>query len=157
MKHGLQSAICAAVLVLTGCGHDDHEMGGGTGTDHHHASAHGGVAVELGEHQYHLDFLHDATHGVLTAWVMDAHVENFVRVATASFPVRVSAGGQTRTVTLTALAKPSTGETAGDTSQFQGEADWLKGLGAFDAVIEEIDIRGNRFRAVAFSYPASRR
>src|SRR5690606_9942824 len=82
-------SVILAGLMLSGCG-DPRATGGAEG--HSHDSAHGGVAVELGEHQYHLDFLADPGAGKLQVWIMDAHVENFVRVPLPSIDVSIRTG-----------------------------------------------------------------
>lgn len=145
--------LVTATLLLTGCGQEAaHTQSSGGG--HKHASPHGGVAVELGDHQFHLDFLHDAAAGTLTAWVMDAHAENFVRVNLPSIDVQVAADSQTNTVSLLPVANASTGETATETSQYRAEAPWLKGLSRFTGRIAEVELRGRKFTGISFSYPA---
>jgi len=142
-----------AAAWLCGCdGGHDHAGGGGGG--HRHDSVHGGVAVELGSHEYHLDFLHNSGEGVLKAWVMDAHAENFVRVTNATLGVRVTVGGAERDLELTAQANASTGEKVGETSQFEGRADWLKGVERFTGTIPAVEIRGRRYENLRFEYPA---
>lgn len=140
------------LLLGSGCDNHDHAVHSEGG--HKHASAHGGVAVELGEHQFHLDFLADPALGTLKAWVMDAHAENFVRITNGSMALRVSVQASEKDLELTAQANATTGETLGDTSQFEGKADWLKGLERFNAVMPRVQIRGQTFTNVAFSYPA---
>ncbi|MBL9138825.1 MAG: hypothetical protein JNK85_23355 [Verrucomicrobiales bacterium] len=148
--------VAALSLFVAGCGEHDHDHDHGTaaGSGHHHGSAHGGVAVELGEHQFHLDFLHDATNGALTAWVMDAHVENFIRVSLRSLDVQIVTEGRTNAITLEAVANPATGESVGDTSMFRGTSDSLKGLTKFSGHVGPLEIRGVRLPAASFQYPA---
>lgn len=147
--------VAALSILVAGCGEHDHGQGAATGGGHHHGSAHGGVAVELGEHQFHLDFLHDPTNGVLTAWLMDAHVENFVRVPLRSFEVQIVADNRTNTVTLEAVANAATGETVGETSMFRGSSESLKGLTKFQGHVGSLELRGTRLPAASFHYPAS--
>ena len=149
-------ALTLALLSGAGCGDHDHDHGASAGGGHKHGSKQGGVAVELGEHQFQLDVLHDPAAGVLTAWVMDGHMENFIRIPAPSFAVTVKAGGATNTVSLQAIANAATGETVGNTSQFRGEAAWLKGLTTFQATVDALEIRGSRFQSVSFSYPGAR-
>ena len=73
-------ALTLALLSGAGCGDHDHDHGSAARGGHKHGSKQGGVAVELGEHQYQLDVLHDPAEGALNAWVMDGHMENFVRI-----------------------------------------------------------------------------
>lgn len=149
-------SVIALAMMLAGCGdhnHADHDHASSAKSGHHHDSAHGGVAVELGDHQFHLDFVHDPAAGTLTAWVMDAHVENFVRVSLPEFEVRIVSDSQTNSVALTAVANASTGETLGNTSMFRGSADQLKGLKKFSGQVGPLELRGTRLPAVSFEYP----
>jgi hypothetical protein len=119
------------------------------GGGHAHRPLMGGELVELGEHQFNLELKFDAARGMLQAWVLDGHAENFVRVSMASFDIQET-GGQGRTVTLHATANGMTGETAGDTSAFEGEAAWLREFKHFDGVIKAVRVRGVDFRDVRF-------
>ncbi|HMO64900.1 MAG TPA: hypothetical protein PKE47_06715 [Verrucomicrobiota bacterium] len=145
----------AAALFLAGCGKHDHASHGhGAGGGHSHDSLQGGVAVELGDHQFHLDVLAVPEAGQLKAFIMDAHVENFVRVPLKSFDMTVEpAGGTPRTLTLEAQANAASGETIGDTSAFLGTAEWLKGVTNFTAILPQLEIRGQTFRGVVIRYP----
>jgi hypothetical protein len=118
---------------------------------HQHAAPNGGQLVELGEHQFNLEFKYDAARGMLQAWVLDGHAENFVRVNMALFDVQET-NGQQRTITLRALANGMTGEKVGDTSAFEGEAAWLGGIGHFDGVVKAIKVRDAVFRDVTFHF-----
>jgi hypothetical protein len=143
----------ASVLLLAGCGEHDH-AGHDHGGGHSHDSLQGGVAVELGDHQFHLDLLAVPEAGQLKAFIMDAHVENFVRVPLKSFDLMIEpAGGTPKTLTLEAQANAASGETVGDTSAFLGQADWLKGVTNFTAILPQLEIRGQTFRGVAIRYP----
>lgn len=124
-------------------GHAGHDHGHG----HVHTAPNGGELVELGDHQFNVELLYDKQRGVLRAWMLDAHAENFVRVAMDSFDVQEE-GGQHRTITLRATANNLTGETAGDTSYFEGEAPWLREVKHFDGVIKALRVRGTDFRNV---------
>lgn len=148
-------AVWLAALAFLGSGCDNHDHAAHSKGGHHHESAHGGVAVELGEHQFHLDFLADPPSGALKAWVMDAHAENFVRVTNAVLQVRISVQGAERSMDLVAQANATTGEKVGDTSQFEGQAEWMKGVERFSAVVPRLELRGQTFTNIGFSYPAA--
>ena len=107
----------------------------------------------LGKEAYHLEFVRDAGSGTLTAFVLDAHMENFVRLPVPTFEVVATVGAERRPLALTAVANRATGETVGDTSQFQAQADWLKTADAFDAQLTALTIRGTSFSSVAFRLP----
>lgn len=125
--------------------HAAQNRGGG----HAHRPLMGGELVEIGEHQFNLELKFDAARGVLQAWVLDGHAENYVRVTMDAFDVQ-EAGGARRTVTLRATANAMTGETAGDTSFFEGEAPWLREFKHFDGVVKAIRVRGVDFRDIEF-------
>lgn len=160
--HSLSQCVSLVVVagILVGCGDHDHDQNrheGGTAGGHRHTSTHGGVAVELGEHQFQLDVAVDAAAGQMKAWVMDGHMENFVRLPLSAIDIEVVSGGTTQTVRLAAQANAGSGETVGDTSQFQGEAPWLKGLTNFSGRIGRLEVRGQTFTNIVFTHPESTR
>jgi hypothetical protein len=120
---------------------------------HEHKAPHGGTPIVLGREAYHLELVRDAAGGKLTAYVLDGEMDNFVRVKAASLEVVASGGTEKRLLTFRAVANPATGETIGDTSQFEAQADWLKTEAAFDATLSSLEIRGTAFTAVAFNFP----
>lgn len=109
--------------------------------------------VELGEHQGNLEFVRDASAGRLTAYVLDAHAENFVRVPLGSFTLTATVAGMAETLTFRPVANTATGEKPGDTSQFEAAAEWLKTAASFDAVLPELTVRGTAFKDVRFNFP----
>lgn len=170
MKPALASVLLSVALLAAGCGRKSegvvtygnkdsldakaHAAQADPHAGHNHGShAHkplmGGELVELGDHQFNLEFKYDAARGVLQAWVLDAHAENFVRVGMASFDIQEASGAR-RVATLQAVANPITGETPGDTSAFEGAVPWLKEFKHFDGVVRAVKVRGAEFRDVAF-------
>lgn len=135
-------------LGLGACAkHESHEAGGG---GHVHKAPHGGTLLELGEHAYSLELVRDTATGRLTAYVLDAHAENFVRIAAPSLPGVVLNEGARRAFALSAVANTVTGETVGNTSQFDVQADWLKTPGELKGELNPVEIRGTTFGPVAF-------
>jgi hypothetical protein len=152
MKLILSVLTAAALAVtLTGCGdsHDHSSHGGG----HHHSAPHGGMLMEIGQHEYNLEFVVDSAAGKLDLYVLDGHAENFVRIAMPAIEVIATAGGKTEKLVLQPVANNATGEKAGDTSQFQAQADWLKTTPVFDGVINEINIKGSKHTFLPFRFP----
>ena len=140
----------AVACLLPACGkHAEKEAG------HAHAehkAPHGGTLVELGEHAYNVELLRDRGAGKLTLWILDGHAENFVRIKSPSVELVAMPGGKFTPVSLKAVANPSTGETVGDTSQFEAQADWLKTADEF-AGIFTIEIKGTKFEQVPYVLP----
>lgn len=120
---------------------------------HAHTAPHGGTLVEIGEHTYNIEFVRDAAAGKLSAYILDGHAENFIRIAVKSFDVIAVLPGGEQTLTLHAQADPATGEKVGDTSLFVGQADWLKTTAKFDGSIARLNIRGTSVLNVAFNFP----
>jgi len=152
MKTALLWLLSAAIVALAGCGKKPapdpvvvHA--------HEHVAPHGGTAVVLGDEAFHLELLRDAAEGTLTAWVLDGEMENFIRVAAPEIELRVVVDGRSQTLSLFAVGSPATGETEGDTSEFVGQADWLKTTAEFDAELVAISIRGVSFAKVRFNFP----
>jgi hypothetical protein len=142
----------ALALVMTSCSkheHADHNHSGG----HVHRAPHGGSLVELGAHQFNLELLHDRTLGTLTAFILDGHAENAIRIAAPAIELEVNRAGTRTTLRLGAVANPLSGETVGDTSEFAGQANWLTTTERISGEIREITVRGTTFRNVAFVLP----
>lgn len=137
--------------VLIGCGgqhsHEQAHAGG-----HVHTAPHGGTLVELGSHEFSIEFV-SGPDGLLNAYVLDAHAENFIRIQAASFNVSASFDGRTESLDFKAMTSNATGETVGSSSAFQAQADWLKNNGPFSGVLQEIDINGTVYKSVSFKFP----
>jgi hypothetical protein len=142
-----------AITTIGACARNDPKPADHPAHPHEHQPPHGGTAVALGQEAYHLEFVRDAGSGTLTAFVLDGHMESFIRIKAASFEVVASVDGEKRSLTCHAIANITTGESVGDTSQFDAQADWLKTTATFDAVLNAIEIRGTRFENVTFNFP----
>jgi hypothetical protein len=145
MKFPLALLATFLAVIVGGCSRPESSSGGG----HTHQAPHGGTLVEVGQHAYNLELVRDPAAGKLTAYVLDGHAENFIRISAPAIELTAFTGGEKRALTLRAVANSATGETVGDTSQFEGEADWLKNTGEFPGEIPAIEIRGTRFQNVA--------
>jgi hypothetical protein len=120
---------------------------------HHHHAPHAGTVVALGDEAYHVELVLEDGTGKLQAYVLDSELENFVRSSSPSITLSATVAGVARELVLSAVANPETGESAGDTSLFEGEADWLKNRPHFDAVLKSVAIRGGSYADVRFNFP----
>ena len=120
---------------------------------HEHHPPHGGAPVELGEEEYHVEIVRDASAGKLQAFVLDGELENFVRIAAPSLEITATVSGHEEKLTFLPIANAATGEKVGDTSLFEAQADWVKTTPAFDAVLKEITVRTKTYTNIAFSFP----
>ncbi len=143
----------ALTMAVTGCakknsGHDH----AGHSHDHDHAhvhtAPHGGTLIEIGDHQFNLEFVLDAGAGKLTVYVLDAHAENFIRLEVPTLEINVTSPAPARTLILNATANTATGETVGNTSQFEASADWLKGVQTLSGALARLEVRGAKFLEV---------
>lgn len=143
------------LLIAAGCVKKEPAAAAAPGAPprHVHKAPNGGTLVELGQHQFNLEFLFDADRGVLQAVVLDAHAEDRVRINQPVLVVTARSGGETRRLEFRPVANPLTGETETDTSQFETAAEWLRSAKAFDGVVKEITVRGIRFADVDFHFP----
>lgn len=144
----------AAALGMAGCRKDDHDDHATGGHGHGHEPKNGGQLVEIGKHQFNFELLADANAGKLTLWVLDAHAEDYVRIPAPTLTVKASVDGGEKLVVLNAVANAASGEKVGDTSQFEGSADWLKGAKGFSGTVQAVTLRGQSFGDVAFTYKA---
>jgi len=142
-----------SLALACGCGRShDHAAEPGHAHTHQHAAPHGGMLVEVGNHQFNVELVHDAATGTLTLYTLDAHAENFVRTAMPAIELSVTAGGKARTLTLLPVANTATGETVGATSQYQAEAAWLKDASGLTGIITRLDFNGAAFEQVPFGH-----
>jgi len=139
--------LCVATGLLAGCGEGGPAAVGG---GHSHGSAHGGTAVELGRHEFQLDFVFNDAVGRLQCYVMDGHMNDFVRIPAASLEIAAKLPSGETVITLKPAANPVTGETAGDTSLFEAEAPVLKGIVSFDAVLKQLAVRTKNYTNISF-------
>jgi len=121
---------------------------------HRDVPPHGGTPIALGD-DYRLELVRDADTGTLSGYVLDDEMEEFIRSPSPAIELDVEAGGQRRVLVLAAVANPATGETVGDSSLFQAQADWLKTAGRCDGAVKSITVRGTMFTDIPFSLPAS--
>ncbi len=140
--------------LMVGCGHGDAERTPpATPPRHEHVTPHGGTAVELGKEEFHLELVLDAAGGRLTGYVLDGELEQFIRIPAPTLRLNVRLNGVDQPLDLVAVANSATGEKAGDTSQFEAVADWLKSTPRFDARLVEITVRGKTYRDLSFNFP----
>lgn len=118
---------------------------------HSHEAPHGGTVVVLGNDSYHVELVHNRQAGRLTLYVLDGHMENFIRLPVPSLELTCVVWGAERTLTLGAVPQAATGETVGDTSQFAGETEWLKTPEPITGKIRTIAIRGTDFTDQPFT------
>lgn len=149
--------LCSGLL---GCGGGDPEEGGRPETPrepiaHLHRAPHGGTLVELGEEFAHIEFVLDPAAGRLTAYLLDGEAENAVRIAQPSMELsmRLEGAAEDLVLSLAAVASPLTGESAGDTSQFEIQNDRLKGISRFSGWVKLITLKGKSFDDVGFNFP----
>ncbi len=122
---------------------------------HAHEPPHGGTAVTLGDEDAHLEFVRDAAAGKLTAYLLKPHMSGFWRTSVMQFEVAAKVGDKTEKLLFKAVVNPATGETVGDTAQFEVQADWLKTADKFDATLMELNLNlpGKTFKDVPFNFP----
>lgn len=134
------------MLLLWGCGGDSSPH-----HQHHHVhiAPHGGTLVELGDHEFNLEFVHEEGTGSLGLYVLGAHAEKYLRISQSFILIRLAAGDESQEIKLEAVANELTKETVGDTSYFSAQSDWLK-RHVFSGKIVSVDINGSIFADVSF-------
>ena len=126
-------------------------------SSHLHEAPHGGALVELGDHVASIEFVFESATGTLTAYVLDAHAENPVRLTGGALFVEIELDGNDEYIPLElrGVANSLTGESETNTSQFRGEERALRGQTSFGGTIPAISVRGTVFEEVAFRYPSN--
>jgi hypothetical protein len=116
---------------------------------------HGGTAVQLGA-VAQLEFVHDPSSGLLTAYVLDAGGRDVMRIPAKTITLEVTPPGGTATpLVLNSTANGLTGDTVGNSSQFGGTLASLKGVTSFTGSVKDAAFGSEKFSGVAFTYPAA--
>lgn len=160
----MKLVLCLILVTATAAAvraHGDADDGGNrNGHGHEHTAPHGGTLVVLGDEFAHLELVLDPGTGELTAYVLDGEAENPVRLGQENIEIRIVApdtGGEAPagelTLRLDAVYNILTGEKEGDTSEFAGRSERLKGLEHFSAVVTAITVRGKEFKEVELRFP----
>lgn len=160
----LISIVTTAAALAVGCSesgsHADHDHDHSSHTHAHveghghvHAPPNGGTPVVLGNESFHVEFVAQATNKLMEAYILDGHLDEYVRLTIPSFEVRAQLSDRDELLQFGAVTNLSTGETVGDTAFFRADADWLEATPEFDAEIISIQIRSNRFENVSFHFP----
>jgi hypothetical protein len=144
------TALAAAAFLSGGCrgenshSHDHHSHS----HPHTHAAPHGGVLIPLGEEEFQLEFVLLPEDETLGVYVLDGHVENFIRVSHP--PLQVTAG-EDRAFSLQPVASAATGETVENTSHFKARDPWFATNRSFSGMLKEITIRGKHYTQIPFT------
>lgn len=122
---------------------------------HEHMAPHGGTLVVFGDEFAHMEFVLDQTTGKLTGYVLDHEAEKSVRLSQRTVELKIHREDNRSdfTLQLSGIASVLTGETEGDTSQFEAQSDALKGASKFHAEIVSIAIKGQMFTHIDFEFP----
>jgi hypothetical protein len=144
-----------AGLLAAGCAksHDHAHHDDDDEHEHSHEPRHGGVAVVLGDEEFHVEFAHGEQPGSLLAYFFDGHMENYVRVATPAFPAIANIGGESRAVTFAAVASAASGETVGDTALFETTVPGFSGQLAIGLTVPELVVKGATFKDITATVP----
>ncbi len=114
---------------------------------------HGGTLLMIGSEFAHVELVHDPSNGKLVAYVLDGEAKLGVRLAQDTIEVDLFGESMRGMVVLHAVANPLTGETRGDSSEFRGESQLLRGRTSFDGVIRRLDLKGTAVKQLAFNVP----
>jgi len=154
IKLTILSGLAMIATLFAGCSKTETAPPAKEAAHHHeHKPPHGGAPVELGEEEYHVEFVRDAAAGKLQAFVMDGELEFFVRIAAPSLEVAAQVAGKEETLAFQPIANNATGESVGNTSLFEAQADWLKTATNFDAVLKESTVRTKTYTNIWFNFP----
>ena len=129
-------------------GHDHGEEGHDHEVPHNHPTEgpHHGSLIELGDEEYHGEFLHDEKAGTVTVYVLDSAAKKVVPVAAGTTTINVRLKDGAKSFQL--KASPAEGDPAGKSSRF---------VSSEKALHEAIDAEGAeaRFRVTIGGTPYS--
>jgi predicted small lipoprotein YifL len=145
--------LLALAVGLAGCGDNSPVVPPPAAHKHQHHPPHGGTPVVLGDEAFHLELVLDNQTGIMDAYVLDDEMEEFVRISAETFNVNAKLPGHQAVLQFKAVANRATGETVGDTSLFETQANWLKSTTNFDAVLPSLTVKGDTFTNISFNFP----
>lgn len=116
---------------------------------HEHRPPHGGTLVLIGDHFAMVEVLWNQADGNLTLYVLDGEAEKPIRCKQAKLTLVVE---EVR-YDLKAVANDLTGEKVGDSSQFVGTLDSLKGRQEWQGDLLDFEVRGSKFAKLRVDYP----
>ena len=119
---------------------------------HAHDAPHGGAIVELDDHTAHLEVVVDPESGQMTLYVLDGGAVRAVRIAQPAVHVLSTTGGVSTSLPLAAVGSPLTGARVGDTSEFRGMSDSLRGASRVDVRVESVTVRGQTYDNVRIAW-----
>jgi len=150
LHRGLGLVLLVGLAACGGDGHhpgDGHDHGDG---GHSHAAPHGGLLIELGDHEANVELLLDAEAGTLTLYALGPHAEEPVRLAAEGIDLTVTLAEGPVQLTLAPVARELTGETVGDTSEFSITDARLVGLSELAGTLPAIEVRGGSYSDLTF-------
>ena len=124
----LATLLAMIFLCVIGCGkkeshhpHADHSQTH-TAHSHHHEPPHGGTVIRLGDELFHMEWVKDTEAEIMRCYIMDGHLEQFIRIAQESFEVLIKpTNGQEVSWTFQAVENRAIGEKVGNTSEFHAQ------------------------------------
>jgi hypothetical protein len=151
------SLILLFALGIAGCGDDHPKNGSLAGSGHHqHVAPHGGTLLEVGPHGsgFNLELLIQSD-GFLHIYILDAHADNFVRIAAETIEVEVLDPNQSSPkIICKAVADRGTGETVGDSSLFTS-TETITGFLPLRAKIQALPIKNQVYEDIVFELPGN--
>jgi hypothetical protein len=145
----------AALLLCLLAGLPACRQSGGdaqSGHGHHHEPPHGGTAIILGNEDHHLELVLNAAEGKLDLYVLDGHMEQFIRIQQERLVLEIKEP-EAKLLHLFPVEDRATGETFQSTSRFTVADEWLKRHSRFRGELKEIQIRGKQYRSVSIRFP----
>ena len=159
MHFGIGAVLVSFLTLLVSCDPKEpepheHALHDHSIMDHHHEAPHGGSVIRLGDELFHLEWVKDTEAGLMRCYVMDGHLERFIRIAQESIEVLVDQhDGAPITWIFKAVENRATGEQIGDSSEFQAPLSVLPNQNTFAGTIREVHIQSNRFEDISFRFP----
>ena len=106
-----------AAMVCAGCGDSKN---GADGPDpkgeHGHEGPHGGHLIEIGDHEYHGEAVHDEAKGTVTIYILDKTAKKAHPIEAKEVVINIAHAGKAEQFKL--AASPDAGDPEGKSSRF---------------------------------------
>lgn len=119
MKRIIKFTIPLIITMTLSCSKMDkseHALSGSHNHSHVHTAPHGGVLVEIGNHEYNIELVRREDRWSI--YILGAHAERFVRISNPSIFATWESEKESKEILFRAVENAATDEIVGNTSQF---------------------------------------
>ena len=126
------------IFLVLGCNKQDLSPPDQGMSDEGYQSPRGGVIVVLGSEELHIEFVHQELSGDLTGYILGSDAKSDKRLKQEEIELKIEIKGESFNLPLYAQGNVMSGEKVGDSAEFTGQDDRLKGVKNFKVQLKSL-------------------